>query len=119
MIPQQRPAYFAAPGFVASYKLPGKDFQAKAIVNAVATFYEVDAKKLLWKTRTREIVTPRHVAMYFVRKYTSLTLDQIGRLFKRDHTVAIYALRSVKDLCDTDPIYRQKIQHLTNILLEM
>lgn len=119
MIPQQRPAYFAAPGFVASYKLPGKEYKAEAIINTVAAYYQVEGRRFSWRTRVREIVIPRQVAMYFIRKYTNLTIMRIALMFKRDHTSVIHSLTTVENLMATDPEYRQKIQHLTNILLEM
>jgi chromosomal replication initiation ATPase DnaA len=117
MIP--RPTYFAAPGFIASYKLPGKEYEAQNIINIVADYYRVEARKLSWRTRVTEILTPRQVAMFFIRKYTTLTVLNIGILFKRHHTSVLNSLTQVDNLMATDEQYRERVQHLTNILLEM
>lgn len=112
-----KPSYFMAPGFVPGYKLPGREFKAKEIIEIVAEYYDVDPRKLSWRTRSREIVIPRHVAMYFIRAYTPLTVTGTAKLFNRDHTSTLHAIRTVKDTMETDLDYRNKVNHLMNILL--
>ena len=65
------------------------------------------------KTRKREIVIARQVAMYFAKEYTNMSLKSIGNHFGgRDHSTVIHALTSVSDLMDTDKKFRATMQDL-------
>jgi chromosomal replication initiation ATPase DnaA len=51
------------------------------------------------KTRKREVVTARHIAMYMIDKYTDLSLANIGAFCgRRDHTTVIHGKRNVENL---------------------
>lgn len=51
------------------------------------------------KTRQREIVTARQIAMYMLDKYTDLSLTSIGAFCgRRDHTTVIHGKRNVENL---------------------
>ena len=73
----------------------------------VATHYQVSLEQLKSKTRKREVVTARQVAMYLAKKYTNHSLKSIGQYFGgRDHSTVIYALQTVNDLLDIDQPFR-------------
>ncbi|MBQ8510137.1 MAG: chromosomal replication initiator protein DnaA [Clostridia bacterium] len=46
--------------------------------------------------RNKEIAHARHIAIYLVRKLTDISLPQIGKLFKRDHTTVLNSLKTVE-----------------------
>ncbi|MEM6287233.1 MAG: chromosomal replication initiator protein DnaA [Bacteroidota bacterium] len=62
------------------------------------------------RTRKREVVQARQVAMYFSKEITKHSLKTIGLHFGgRDHSTVIHAVRSVEDQIDTDPSFREMV----------
>ena len=68
------------------------------IVREVAEKFSVTVIDMLSARRTANIVIPRHYAMWRCRKETYMSLPAIGRLFRRDHTVALYACEKIEKL---------------------
>jgi len=79
----------------------------------VSEYFAVTIEQMKDKTRKREIVIARQVAMYFAKEYTNMSLKSIGNHFGgRDHSTVIHALTSVSDLMDTDKKFRATMQDL-------
>lgn len=75
--------------------------------------FGVTIEQMKDKTRKREIVIARQVAMYFAKEYTNMSLKSIGAHFGgRDHSTVIHALQSVSDLMDTDKKFNAFMQEL-------
>lgn len=65
------------------------------------------------KTRKREVVQARQVAMFFCKQLTQHSLKTIGLHFGgRDHSTVIHANQSVEDQIETDPKYREMIDEI-------
>jgi len=74
------------------------------IIQAVAEFYDLKEKDLLADSRKKEIVLPRQIAMYLLRKELKSSFPAIGRKFKgKDHTTAIYACEKIEKELQTNP----------------
>jgi len=83
------------------------------IQKTVSDFFKVDLDDLKAKTRKREIVIARQVAMYFSKDYTNHSLKSIGYHFGgRDHSTVIHAVQSVNDMIDTNAKFRYSIEEL-------
>jgi len=68
----------------------------KKIIQEVADFYEIKEKDILSKSRKKEIVGPRQVAMYLLREELKNSFPFIGRKFNgRDHTTAIHSYKKI------------------------
>ncbi len=66
------------------------------ILNAVAEYYRISVDDLKGRGRSKEIVTPRQMAMYFLREETGLSLPQIGEVLGgRDHTTVMYSVEKI------------------------
>jgi chromosomal replication initiator protein len=79
----------------------------------VAEHFSVTIEQMKDKTRKREIVVARQVAMYFAKEYTNMSLKSIGSHFgNRDHSTVIHAIQSVNDLMDTDRKFNATMQEL-------
>ena len=77
------------------------------IQKAVAAHYSVSLESLKSKSRKREFVTARQIAMYFAKKYTNHSLKSIGHYFGgRDHSTVIHALQTVNNMLDTEPRFK-------------
>lgn len=68
----------------------------KKIIEVVAKFYNLEEKNLFDPTRRKEIVKPRQVAMFLLRKELKYSFPAIARKFGgKDHTTAIYAYKKI------------------------
>ncbi len=98
-----------------------EDFQVRLeiedIQRAVANFYGLTPEDLSAKTRKREVVTARHVAMHFSKKMTSHSLKSIGLRFGgRDHSTVIHACNSVENRLELEPAFREQFAEVEQVL---
>lgn len=83
------------------------------IQKTVSDYFKVNQEDLKAKTRKKEIVIARQVAMYFSKDYTNHSLKSIGYHFGgRDHSTVIHAVQSVNDMIDTNAKFRFAIDEL-------
>jgi chromosomal replication initiation ATPase DnaA len=68
------------------------------IIALVADRFGVSAVEIRGSTRHREVVLPRHVAMYLAMSFTGNGFAMVGREFDRDHTVVLYARNKIAKL---------------------
>ena len=68
----------------------------KDIKRETARFYGIPVSVLDEPGTDRSHALPRQVAMYLSRKMLGMTLMQIGKRFKRDHSNVHYAVRVTK-----------------------
>lgn len=95
-------------------KTSSKEITIDAIQKMVCEYFDVSYDKLLHKTRKREIVQARQITMYLAKAFTKNSLKTIGEHFGgRDHTTVIHSCQTVKDLMDTDSIFRENVMELT------
>jgi chromosomal replication initiator protein len=87
----------------------GVDF----IQKTVSEYYGIPLEDLKAKTRKKEIVTARQVAMYFCKEFTNHSLKSIGYHFGgRDHSTVIHAVQTVNDIMETDTSFRNSVLEL-------
>lgn len=80
------------------------------IISAVALQYQIPEEDLVGPRRTRQIVLPRHVAMYLIREETNTSLPKIGQaLGGRDHTTVIHGHDRISDLIERDDGLRRQV----------
>lgn len=73
------------------------------VIAAVAEFYRTTVDDLKGRSRNKEIVLPRQMAMYLLREETGASLPQIGdALGGRDHTTVMYSVEKMKEEIETD-----------------
>ncbi|MVN77700.1 chromosomal replication initiator protein DnaA [Hymenobacter sp. HMF4947] len=83
------------------------------IQKTVADYFGVPVNLLKDKTRKKEIVTARQVAMYFTKEHTNHSLKTIGYHFGgRDHATVIHSVQTVSDLIDSDKKFKEQITEL-------
>lgn len=71
---------------------------AKHVIDAVAKFFDVEIKDLTGKSRKKELVFPRQIAMYLLREEINASFPAIGHeLGGRDHTTAIHACNKINE----------------------
>ena len=83
------------------------------IQTVVCEYFNIDEDLVRAKTRKREVVQARQVAMYFSKQLTQHSLKTIGLHFGgRDHSTVIHANRSVNNQLETDPNFRSMLDTL-------
>jgi chromosomal replication initiator protein len=87
------------------------------IQRKTAEFYKLDIRDFQSPQRARRVARPRQVAMYLARQLTTRSLPEIGRRFGgRDHTTVLHACRRIEALCAEDPMFRQEVDFLKQVL---
>lgn len=93
-------------------KSSSKEITIDAIQKMVCEYFGVPYDKLLQKTR-KEIVQARQITMYLSKAFTKNSLKTIGEHFGgRDHTTVIHSCQTVKDLMDTDTLFKESVLEL-------
>ncbi|MGN6267616.1 MAG: chromosomal replication initiator protein DnaA, partial [Ginsengibacter sp.] len=94
-------------------KSSSKEITIDTIQKMVCDYFNVPYEKLLQKTRKREIVQARQITMFLAKAFTKNSLKTIGEHFGgRDHTTVIHSCQTVKDLMDTDVLFKESVIEL-------
>ena len=97
-----------------------KNINPNNILKAVADFFEVSPNDLISKTRKREVVEPRQIAMYLLRELLNLSYPYVGeKLGNRDHTTAIHACAKINKEINNNSSLNQKILMIKEIVYKM
>jgi chromosomal replication initiator protein len=88
------------------------------IINIVAKYFTLLPHDLKGRKRTKNIVHPRHLAMYLIRDLTELSTTDIGLAFCRDHTTVINAMEKIKNRILSDTTEELTIQTLKRTIRE-
>jgi len=87
------------------------------IIKAVADFYEMSPKELTERSRKKNIVEPRQIAMFLMRDILDMSYPNIGeKLGKRDHTTAIYAYEKISQEITKKQSFNQKITNIKDLI---
>jgi chromosomal replication initiator protein len=90
-----------------------KEITVDNIKTAVADTLQIPVEKLQAKSRKREFVVARQLAMYLVKSLTNKSLKNIGDAFGgRDHSTVIYSCKTVGDMMDVDETFKKTVQEI-------
>ncbi len=91
---------------------------ATDVIEAVTRYYKVSEQDLRGRQRKREIVLPRHVAMYILRAESDASLVDIGRsLGNRDHTTVLHGIEKIEQELERDVQLRAQVMAIRESLL--
>jgi len=83
------------------------------IQKVVCDYFDMPIDLLKSKTRKREIVQARQLAMYFSKQLTKNSLASIGaQCGNKDHATVLHACRTVNNLSETDKRFRTYVEDL-------
>ena len=93
--------------------IENKPITIEEIVAKVCEHYKMDESVLHTKSRKREIVQVRQVAMFLAKKHTDISTSKIGHLIgNRDHATVLHACKIVKDLVEVDKEIKADIEDI-------
>ncbi|MFO7444789.1 MAG: chromosomal replication initiator protein DnaA [Ignavibacteriaceae bacterium] len=89
----------------------------ESITKAVCNYFKIDENKLRDKTRKKEIVMARQMAMYLSKEMTKSSLKTIGLHFGgRDHSTVIHACTSIEEEKMVDQKLTDVVNDLRNLI---
>jgi len=90
-----------------------KEISIDYIKNIVCDYFQITVDEINSRTRKREIVQARQLAMYFSKKHTKFSLANIGmHCGNKDHATVLHAYRTVTDLLDTDKQFKVYVEEI-------
>jgi len=96
-----------------SVKNNRNDLTIDHIQQIIADYFGLDIESLHSKTRKRNVVQARQLAMFFSKKYTKNSLSTIGsQIGQRDHATVLHACKTVENLIETDRAFKKYVSDL-------
>ncbi len=92
---------------------PKKNTSVKDIIKTIADFYNIEEGVIYEKTRKKEVVRPRQIAMYILREDFNISFPSIGeKLGGRDHTTVMHSCEKIKKEIKIDNVLVEEIEKL-------
>ncbi|KGO96279.1 MULTISPECIES: chromosomal replication initiator protein DnaA [Flavobacterium] len=83
------------------------------IQKIVSDYFQIDVETLQSKTRKRDVVQARQLAMFFAKKFTKASLANIGsQIGSRDHATVLHACKTVDNLVSTDKQFKKYVDDI-------
>jgi chromosomal replication initiator protein len=85
----------------------------ETITKSVCNYLKIDENKIRDKTRKKEVVLARQVAMYLSKELTKCSLKTIGLNFGgRDHSTVIHACNTIESMKVTDTTIKYLVDNI-------
>lgn len=99
--------------FIKNTAKPQKNLSVKEIVKVVCDFYNIPEDHVYEKTRRKEVLKPRQVAMFILREDFNISYPTIGqKLGGRDHTTVMHSCEKVKSDMKNDLELTQEVDQI-------
>lgn len=85
-----------------------EEIKIPVILDIVSRELEVTSVLDNLGSRKRHLVDNRAMAMYYIRKFTNLSLAQIGEVFCKDHASVLHAMKIFSNQFETNRKFRFK-----------
>lgn len=94
-------------------KIDDKPLTIDDILEAVCAHFSVTQAAVAGKSRKRELVAARQLAMYFASKYTKMPATRIGKLVAgRDHSTVIHSVAQIEKRLKTEKAFAEQVKAL-------
>ncbi len=94
------------------------DVTIDKVQKVVCDYFNITRDALLSKTRKRQIVQARQIAMYMARNLINCSLSTIGaEIGGKDHATVLHACTTVNDLMTTDKTFKQYVVDIEKMLV--
>jgi len=95
-----------------SFEAPSQAITLAEIVALVENSFGISREELKSKSRKGVVAWARQVAMYLSRRFTLLSLQEIGGFFGRDHATVLYAYDKVSETIRLQPSKQYEVEYL-------
>jgi len=86
------------------------------VLRVVAEFFNVQPEELVGRSRKKEVVEPRQVAMFLLRDILNTSYPSIGEKFGRDHTTAIHSYEKINREINKNSSLNQKLIMIKDLI---
>lgn len=87
------------------------------IITTVCKHFGLENAAIHTKSRKREVVQARQIAMYLAKKHTDFSTAKIGTLIgNKDHATVLHACKTIKQLKEVDKSFRAEIEEIQTAL---
>ena len=94
-------------------KNTAREISIDFIQKIVCDYFDIPVEAINSKTRKRDIVQARQLAMYYSKKHTKASLATIGlHCGNKDHATVLHACRTVNNLIETDKQFRTYVEEI-------
>ena len=94
------------------------DVTIDKVQKVVCDYFNITRDQLLSKTRKRQIVQARQIAMYLSRNLMNCSLSTIGaEIGGKDHATVLHACTTVGDLMTIDKTFKQYVNDIEKLLV--
>lgn len=90
-----------------------------AISEFISGQFQVSLKDMQSRSRKKKLTFPRQVAMYLSRKHTNESLAEIGKIFNRDHSTVMHAIKVVTNMIHRDRSVEAQIELLSKKVIQL
>lgn len=90
-----------------------QEITPERIIHVVSDHFKLSPTDLLSERRNKDVVKPRHIAMYLCNTMTNSTYMEVAKVLKRkDHSTIIHGVKKIADELDKD----ESLQYTIEIL---
>ncbi|MCL5006557.1 MAG: chromosomal replication initiator protein DnaA [Patescibacteria group bacterium] len=87
------------------------------VIKSVADFFEILPNDLTGRSRSKELVEPRQIAIFLLRDMLDMSFPYIAsKVGKRDHSTAIYAYKKINNDLTKNPNLHQKVMMIKELV---
>ena len=87
------------------------------IITTVCKHFGLENAAIHTKSRKREVVQARQIAMYLAKNHTDFSTAKIGTLIgNKDHATVLHACKTIKQLKEEDKTFRAEIDEIQTAL---
>ena len=87
----------------------------ESIMDTTSKELNVKPSEIRSKSRSRNIVYSRRIAIYLARELTPMSMPQLAKYFgMKDHTAVSHTMKKINELIKNDEDFRLKIEELRN-----
>lgn len=95
-----------------------RELSIETVRTSVCEYFNISREQLISKSRKRNIVQARQIAMYLSRNMLNCSLSTIGsELGGKDHATVMHAISTVSDLMDTDKSFKKFVTDIEKMLV--
>lgn len=89
---------------------------AETIIDTVCKYYNVKKEQVLGKSRPKNVVIPRQMAMYIAREELNDSFTALVKYFNKDHSTIVHAYERVQKALKNNDRTRKELKDILTLL---
>lgn len=89
---------------------------AETIIDTVCKYYNVKKEQILGKSRPKNVVIPRQMAMYIAREELNDSFPALVKYFNKDHSTIVHAYERVQKALKNNDRTRKELKDILTLL---